>query len=80
MDHKQKEEFRKEEVLEYEPHYEAKNYRVDKVGAENDESDVKPSQCKKLVITELLSYYETAKTEQFIELYNSGRLQGVYRR
>lgn len=64
-----------ESVLEYKPHYEVNNYKVDEVEVGNDESDAKPSQCKKLVITELLSYYEAVKTEQFIELYNSGAEQ-----
>lgn len=64
-----------EQVLDYEPHYEIGNYRVEEVMEENDESEIRPSQCRKLVITELLSYYETTKTEQFIELYNSGSEQ-----
>ena len=33
------------------------------------------SQCKGLQFSEILSYYETAKTEQFIEIYNGGSEQ-----
>jgi len=64
-----------EQVLGYEPHYEVGNYRVDEIVEESDESEARPSQCQKLVITELLSYYEATKAEQFIELYNSGSEQ-----
>ena len=64
-----------EQVLEYEPHYEIGNYRLDEAVEEKDESEIRPSQCRKLVITELLSYYEATKTEQFIEFYNSGSEQ-----
>lgn len=64
-----------EQVLGYEPHYEVDGYQVDEVAEGNDESEARPSQCQKLVITELLSYYETTKAEQFIELYNSGSEQ-----
>lgn len=56
---------------EYEPKYEAEAYFVEK----NEEEEVKNSQCKGLVFSEILSYYETLKTEQFIEFYNSSAEQ-----
>ncbi len=64
-----------EHVNEYEPHYDAGNYKVEVVEDEGYGAETKPSQCKKLIISEILSYYETSKTEQFIELYNSGSEQ-----
>lgn len=55
-------------VEEYEPDYDEKNYH-----AETEEEEKKtdlPPQCRGLQFSEVLSYYETTKTEQFIELYN----------
>lgn len=41
-----------------------------------------PSVCKSVVFSEILSYYETLQSEQFIELYNNGtesiRLDGCF--
>ena len=58
----------------YEPTYDEKAYYVEKY--ENEESggaEVKVApQCRSIQFSEILSYYETAKTEQFVELYNVG--------
>lgn len=57
-------------------HYKAENYRVDETEAESDKGEASdeatnlPSQCKGLQFSEILSYYETSKDEQFIEFYN----------
>ena len=64
-----------EHVIEYEPHYIEGNYKVDEKDDEGFGAETRLSQCKRLVITEILSYYETSKSEQFIELYNSGSEQ-----
>lgn len=64
-----------EHATDYMVSFEADNYKLDEVEENNDESEIKPSQCAKVVITELLSYYETTKAEQFIELYNTGSEQ-----
>ena len=51
---------------EYTPTYDEKSYYIDEI------EEVKPpSQCKGLEFSEILSYYETSQSEQFIELYNS---------
>ena len=57
-------------VEKYEPVYDEKSYYV-----EVDEEEIKPSQCKGLEISEILSYYENSRDEQFIELYNSSSEQ-----
>ena len=55
---------------EYVPNYDDKSYRVE------EPDDIRPkSQCKGLVFSEILSYYDTSKTEQFIELHNSNSEQ-----
>ncbi|MBQ6414065.1 hypothetical protein IJI28_00355 [Candidatus Saccharibacteria bacterium] len=64
-----------EHATEYGPHYDSENYRVDIEEDEGYSAETNLSQCKKLVISEILSYYEIAKSEQFIELYNSGSEQ-----
>lgn len=63
-----------EHVDEYEPEYRAENYYVE-VSAEEEGYGAAASQCRGLVFSEILSYYETSKTEQFIEFYNSGTEQ-----
>ncbi|MBO7132103.1 hypothetical protein J6V85_02475 [Candidatus Saccharibacteria bacterium] len=55
---------------EYEPVYDEKSYYLEEV-----EEEIKPSQCNGLEFSEILSYYENVKTEQFIELYNSNSEQ-----
>ncbi|MBR3115724.1 lamin tail domain-containing protein [Candidatus Saccharibacteria bacterium] len=64
-----------EHLEEYELHYDKNNYKVEVIEEEGYGAETRPSQCKKLVISEILSYYETSKTEQFIELYNAGSEQ-----
>jgi len=59
-----------EHVLEYVPKYEVAAYRVEK-----DEEKEVASQCKGLIFSEILSYYESLQSEQFIELYNTSAEQ-----
>ena len=58
-----------EHVGEYESGFREEDYYEDPV-EDNVESEVKASKCKGMEFSEILSYYESAKTEQFIELYN----------
>lgn len=57
-------------VLEYNPVYDEKSYYEEEVVEEK-----KPSQCRGLIFSEILSYYENSQTEQFIEIYNSSAEQ-----
>ena len=59
-----------EYVVDYVPVYDEKSYLV-------EEAVVEPlaSQCKGLVFSEVLSYYESSQSEQFVEIYNSGSEQ-----
>ena len=50
----------------YEPVYDEKSYYVDE-----PEIIEPPSQCKGLIFTEVLSYYDESPNDQFIELHNS---------
>ena len=59
-----------EHVADYEPEYVAENYREDVV-----KEEPVPSQCKGLMFSEVLTYYESEKSEQFIEVYNSSAEQ-----
>lgn len=54
----------------YTPVFEASNYKIEPNGGA-EEADSTPSQCRGLVFSEILSYYESFKNEQFIELYNN---------
>ena len=54
-----------EHTIEYTPVFDEKSYYV-----EEKEEKEKISQCKSLEFSEILSYYETLKSEQFIEIYN----------
>ena len=54
----------------YEPIYDEKSYYV-----EEEEKPEILSQCQGLLISEVLSYYDEAKSEQFVELYNSSSEQ-----
>ena len=56
----------------YEPIFDAESYYVKDSGMGEI---VGPSQCKGLEFSEILSYYETSKSEQFIEFYNRGSEQ-----
>ena len=64
-----------EHLKEYEPKYDAEAYKVDEVVEEGGYGMVVVSQCKGLEFSEILSYYETTKAEQFIELHNTGTEQ-----
>ncbi len=65
-----------EHVAEYEPIYNADDYYLEVLEEEEEEEyGGIMSQCKGLKFSEILSYYETSKSEQFIELYNSNAEQ-----
>lgn len=59
-----------EHVDEYEPVFNPENYYV-----KETEAEVLPSRCRGLEFSEILSYYESSRDEQFIELYNSAAEQ-----
>ena len=61
-----------EHLINYEPIYHEANYYVEE---KEEDGYGKTSQCKGLVFTEVLSYYETLKSEQFIELHNTNSEQ-----
>ena len=63
-----------EHVTEYEPDYDAESYYVE-VAKEEEGYGKVVSQCKGLQFSEILSYYETSRSEQFIEFYNVGSEQ-----
>ena len=54
----------------YEVNFKEENYFLEEI----KEEEILP-QCKGMIFSEILSYYEETKTEQFIELYNSGSEQ-----
>lgn len=64
-------------VAGYEPVYDEGSYLVEAVGGmgaegDNGEGESKTEgRCKGLVFSEILSYYESSQSEQFIEFYNS---------
>ena len=62
-----------EYMAEYEVRYDKEAYVVESV--EEEEHEVVSGQCKELRFSEILSYYESTKTEQFIEFYNAGSEQ-----
>lgn len=62
-------------VEDYEVKYDASNYLVNSESTSEEESAPRPSQCRGMVFSEILSYYETLKSEQFIELYNNNSEQ-----
>ncbi|MBR2993804.1 hypothetical protein IKF43_00185 [Candidatus Saccharibacteria bacterium] len=57
-----------EHVLEYEPDYDSESYYVEVI--EGEGYGAIESQCRGLQFSEILSYYETLRSEQFIEFYN----------
>ncbi|MBR3248688.1 hypothetical protein IKF89_01515 [Candidatus Saccharibacteria bacterium] len=61
-----------EHVLVYEPEYSEGNYYVEEEAEEGGKGEVRTAQCKGVQFSEILSYYEVLKTEQFIEFYNAG--------
>lgn len=62
-----------EHIVEYEPIYDPESYFIEELKEEEGYGIV--SQCKGIQFSEILSYYETLKTEQFIEFYNSSSEQ-----
>lgn len=54
----------------YEPLYAPDSYYVKQSEVSSDEEARIPSQCVGLEFSELLSYYDNSRTEQFIELHN----------
>ena len=63
-----------EHLNEYTPNYRADWYKVEFAKEEEGYGKI-ASQCRDLKFSELLSYYETNKSEQFIELHNTGSEQ-----
>ena len=63
-----------EHTLIYEPEYDEESYYVEQAREEEGYGS-RPSQCRGLRFSEILSFYETSKSEQFIEFYNSGAEQ-----
>ena len=61
-----------EHLPEYVPAYKEENYYEEEVVEE-----LKTSQCKGLAFSEILTYYENLKSEQFVEVYNSSSEQIV---
>lgn len=57
-----------EHLAEYEPIYDSNSYYVEEI--KEDEGYGEMSQCAGLKFSEVLSYYESSKSEQFIEFYN----------
>ena len=64
-----------EHLLNYVPEYDAESYYVEEIKEEGYGEIA--SQCRGLQFSEILSYYETSKSEQFIELYNPSSEQIV---
>ncbi len=59
-----------EHVAEYAPVFNMENYREDVVNEEP-----LSSQCKGLMFSEILTFYDNSKDEQFVEVYNSSAEQ-----
>ncbi|MBQ3293047.1 hypothetical protein IJG93_01935 [Candidatus Saccharibacteria bacterium] len=57
----------------YEPTFTEGNLKMVETGVDSSDDGVKEvyNKCKGVVFSEILSYYESSPTEQFIELYNS---------
>ncbi len=57
----------------YEPSYDAKNYYVEVKEDDSNEMEVGAMpKCREMQFSEILSYYETDKAEQFVEFHNTG--------
>ena len=67
-------EFEHVEVTEYEVKYNTDSYYVEQA-KEEEGYGAAISQCKGMQFSEILSYYESFKSEQFIELYNANSEQ-----
>lgn len=63
-----------EHLAEYNPQYDSESYFVDVAKEEEGYGQV-ASQCKGVQFSEILTYYETSKSEQFIELHNTNSEQ-----
>ena len=63
-----------EHLATYDPVYDIESYYVDMAREEEGYGQI-ASQCKGVQFSEILTYYETFKTEQFIELYNTSSEQ-----
>ena len=63
-----------EHLIDYMPEYNSESYYAEIVKEEEGFGRA-PSQCKGLQFSEILTYYETLKSEQFIELHNTGSEQ-----
>lgn len=61
-----------EHLIDYEPVYYEKSYLVEE---EDEPLEEKASQCAELRFSEVLSYYEETRAEQFIEFYNASSEQ-----
>ena len=62
-------------IEDYQPVFLKEAYKVESVAHEEESEKQVPKQCRGLIFSEVLSYYDELKTEQFIELYNSGAEQ-----
>ena len=65
-----------EHVTEYAPVYDAESYKIE-TEKEEEGYGATIGQCKNVIFTEVLSYYESTQAEQFIELYNNGAEQAL---
>lgn len=59
-------------VAEYNPEHKAENYLVE---GEEEGKGGGEGQCKGLIFSEVLSYYDDSQVEQFVEFYNNGAEQ-----
>jgi hypothetical protein len=57
-----------EHLIDYEPKFEQNNYFVEE---EKEDEKEKGSQCRGVEFSEILSYWETTRAEQFIEFHNN---------
>ncbi len=59
-------------VFDYAPEYAVENYTIVMNEEEEGKGEAAAPQCRGVQFSEILSYYETSKAEQFVEFYNSG--------
>ena len=64
-----------EQVVDYEPKYDEGSYVIEEIAEEDGKGEVVMSQCRGLMFSEILSYYEESQSEQFVEFYNTGAEQ-----
>ena len=62
-----------EHKKDYEPEYVESAYFIEK--DKEDKEEIIVPQCRGVQFSEILSYYETSKAEQFVELHNTGSEQ-----